>query len=315
MVVLTAEKKSGAASGRAAPPPPPRTPARQRPSPRTTGRPRGRRAGRRQGRCAWRRRHRRGGERQGRRREIDDRGQPRPRAQGQRSPRRHPRRRHLRPVAAAPPQPQGKAAGGERPYPPPARRLRHQGDVDRPPRRGGDADDLARADGDLGADPDAPRGRVGRARHPRRRHAARHRRRAAHHGAAGAARRRGNRLDAAGPGADRRAEGPQHVQAGRRAGARHRREHELLRLSALRRPHRHLRPWRGAPRGRAARRAIPRRGAARPRHPRSPPTPGSRSSSPTRTARTPRSIARSRRGSGTACCGSAPRAAGRRRAS
>ena len=86
-----------------------------------------------------------------------------------------------------------------------ARRLRPQGHVDRLPRRRGDADDLARADGDLGAHADAARGRLGRARRARRRHAARHRRRAAHHGAAGAARRRGHRLDAAGPRADRRA--------------------------------------------------------------------------------------------------------------
>ena len=74
---------------------------------------------------------------------------------------------------------------------------------------------------------DAARRRLGRARRPGRRHAARHRRRAAHHGAAGAARRRRHRLDAAGPRADRRAQGPQHVPQGRRAGARHRREHEL----------------------------------------------------------------------------------------
>ena len=52
---------------------------------------------------------------------------------------------------------------------------------------------------------DAARGRLGRARRAGRRHAARHRRRAAHAGAAGAARRRGDRLDAAGPRADRRA--------------------------------------------------------------------------------------------------------------
>ena len=32
-------------------------------------------------------------------------------------------------------------------------------------------------------------------------------------------------------------------------------------------PHRHLRPWRRPPRSRAARRPLPRRGAARPRHP------------------------------------------------
>ena len=35
-----------------------------------------------------------------------------------------------------------------------------------------------------------------------------------------------------------------HVPARRRAGARHRREHELFPLPALRRAHRHFRPWR-----------------------------------------------------------------------
>ena len=60
---------------------------------------------------------------------------------------------------------------------------RHAGDVDRLPGRGRDADDLARADGDVGADADAARGRVGHARRHGGRHAARHRRRAADHGA------------------------------------------------------------------------------------------------------------------------------------
>jgi ATP-binding protein involved in chromosome partitioning len=40
----------------------------------------------------------------------------------------------------------------------------------------------------------------------------------------------GDRLDAAGPGADRCPQGAQHVQQGQRAGARDRREHELFRL-------------------------------------------------------------------------------------
>ena len=108
----------------------------------------------------------------------------------------------------------------------------------------GTPDHLARADGGLGADADAARRGVGRARRARHRHAARHRRRAADHGAAGAAVGRHHRLDAAGPGADRRAQGPQHVPQGRRAGARHHREHELLRLPQVRRALRHLRPRR-----------------------------------------------------------------------
>ena len=75
----------------------------------------------------------------------------------------------------------------------------------------------------------------GDARRDGGRHAARHRRRAAHHGAAGAAQGRGHRLDAAGPRADRRAARHRHVPPRQRAGARHRREHELLPLPALRR--------------------------------------------------------------------------------
>ncbi len=75
----------------------------------------------------------------------------------------------------------------------------------------------------------------GDARRDGGRHAARHRRRAAHHGAAGAAQGRGHRLDAAGSRADRRAARHRHVPARQRAGARHRREHELLPLPALRR--------------------------------------------------------------------------------
>ena len=155
----------------------------------------------------------------------------------------------------------------------------------------------------------------GDARRARRRHAAGHRRRPAHHGAAGAARRRRHRLDAAGPRPDRRAEGPQHVPPRRRAGARHRREHELFHLPALRRPHRHLRPRRRPPRGRAPRRALPRRGAARPRRSASPPTPARRSSSPSPTARTPASTATSPPAPGPASSTSAAKAAGRRRRS
>ena len=52
--------------------------------------------------------------------------------------------------------------------------------------------------------------------------------------------RRGHRLDAAGHRADRRAQGPQHVPEGQRAGARHHREHELFPVPALRRAQRYL---------------------------------------------------------------------------
>src|SRR6185437_411353 len=52
------------------------------------------------------------------------------------------------------------------------------------------------------------------------------------------------------------------VQEGQCARARHRREHELFPVPALRHTLGHFRPWRGAPRGREARGAVPRRGAA-----------------------------------------------------
>ena len=150
----------------------------------------------------------------------------------------------------------------------PMQALRPQGHVDGLPGRGGHADHLARADGGLGADADAARRRLGRARRARHRHAARHRRRAAHHGAAGAAGGRHHRLDAAGPGADRCAQGPQHVPQGRRARARHHREHELLRVPQVRRALRHLRPRRRQAGGREARHPLPRRRAAAHGHPR-----------------------------------------------
>ena len=58
-------------------------------------------------------------------------------------------------------------------------------------------------------------------------------------------------------------EGPRHVPQGRRAGARHRREHELFRLPQVRRAFAYLRPRRCRGRSEAARRAVPRRGPAR----------------------------------------------------
>ncbi len=76
------------------------------------------------------------------------------------------------------------------------------------------------------------------------RYAAWHGRRAAHHGATGAAGGRGDRIHAAGSGADRRAQGPQHVPAGGGAGPGHRREHELFHRARHRQALRHFRPWR-----------------------------------------------------------------------
>ena len=58
---------------------------------------------------------------------------------------------------------------------------------------------------------------LARPRLPDRRHAARHRRHPAHARAAGAGHRRGDRHDAAGHRAARRAQGPQDVREGRRA--------------------------------------------------------------------------------------------------
>ncbi len=87
----------------------------------------------------------------------------------------------------------------------PAGGLGRQMHVDRLPGRRGDADDLARPDGDGRAGADDGPGELGRAGRAGGGHAARHRRRATDHGAAGGADRRGDRLHAAGHRADRRA--------------------------------------------------------------------------------------------------------------
>ena len=175
---------------------------------------------------------------------------------------RYPRCRYLRAVDAAAARAEGPAAAARRQQARADGGLWAEGDVDGLSRRRGDADDLARADGDVGAVANVEGRRLGRARRARGRHAARHRRRAAHHGAASAAGRRGDRFDPAGPRADRRAQGAQHVPQGERAGARHRGEYEHLHLPALRRGLEYFRPWRGEERGNAARRAVSRRGAA-----------------------------------------------------
>ena len=67
--------------------------------------------------------------------------------QRQRPARRHPRCRHLRPLDAAPARHPRPAADGRRQDPEADGELRPQGHVDGLPRRRGDADDLARADG------------------------------------------------------------------------------------------------------------------------------------------------------------------------
>ena len=123
-----------------------------------------RRAGRRRraARAAWRgpppkagvpgvERHHRRRLRQGRRRQIHRRGQSRARPAGARPQGRHPRRRHLRPVDAAAARPSRPPGVARRAHAEAAGALRAEGHVDRLPRRGGDADDLARADGAVGA--------------------------------------------------------------------------------------------------------------------------------------------------------------------
>ena len=139
----------------------------------------------------------------------------------------------------------------------------------------------------------------GAARRAGRRHAARHRRRPADHGAAGAAGRRRHRLDAAGPGPDRRPQGPQHVQEGRCAAARHRREHELFHRARHRQALRHFRPWRRA-QARPSGSASPSSAKCRCRWKSArPPIAARRSSSRSRTAPKRRSIATSPQRSGS----------------
>jgi Mrp family chromosome partitioning ATPase len=100
------------------------------------------------------------------------------------------------------------------------------------------------------------------------------------------ARRRRHRLDAAGPRAARCPPWRRHVQEGRGADPRHRREHELFHLPGMRPPLRHLRPWRGAARGGAPPCALPRRDSARHADPRDlrwrPPDRGERPRQPPR---------------------------------
>ena len=152
------------------------------------------------------RKNHRGRLRQGRRRKIDHRRQSRARPSRSRSQGRLARRGYLRPLGPAASRDQGETRNGQRqPYLEADRKIRPQGHVDRFPRRGRNADDLARADGDVRDHADAARGGVGQTRHPRRRHAARHGRRAIDARPAGAARGRRDRIDAAGSGADRRA--------------------------------------------------------------------------------------------------------------
>ncbi len=192
MVALTAERKRGR-----------RRPGRAVHIAHATARQSGRRAGAGPDQHPGGRRHHRRRLRQGRCGQVDDRRQSRARPARPRSQDRRSRCRHLRSVDAEAARHQGTPADPRRQDPHSHGRLRPQGDVDRLPDRGRNADDLARPDGDVGLDADAARGGLGRTRHHGGRHAARHRRRPAHDGAAGAAQGRRHRLDAPGPRLDR----------------------------------------------------------------------------------------------------------------
>ena len=226
----------------------------------------------------------RGRLRQGRRRQVHHLLQSRARLRRDRAEGRHPRRRHLRSVATKTVRPARQAAADRPAHAGADGAVRRQGDVDRLSGRGRPRHDLARADGDLGDHADAARGGVGRSRRSGRRPAARHRRCAAHHGAAGAAVRRGDRLDAAGHRADRRAARHRDVPEGQRPDAGRDREHVELLLPDLQPCDADLRPWRRAARGRDA--------AAFPF--------SARSRSTSRSARPPTTAARSSRPSPTA---------------
>ena len=195
---------------------------------------------------------------QGRRRQEHGQRQPRGRARPVGRDRRPPRRRHHRPEHPADDGPRGPAQGERQQQDHAARALRRQGHLDPVLRAGGPADRLARP-ARRRRDPAVPaRRRLGRARLPRHRPAARHVRRPAdaRPGRADLRRRPGD--DAAGGLAGRRRQGARDVPADERAGHRPGREHDRVRLPALRRGDRDLRPRR--------RRAL--RGRARPRVPR-----------------------------------------------
>ena len=116
----------------------------------------------------------------------------------------------------------------------PGRGARHQVPVARPAGLARPCAGLARADGDRRAR-QSDRGRLGRCRAAAGRPAAGDRRRAAVADPALAAGRRGDRLDPAGPVADRRAARGRPVQQDQRSGARDDREYGDLCLPALRR--------------------------------------------------------------------------------
>ena len=203
--------------------------------------------------------HPRRRERQGRRRQVHRRDQPGARPDGARPAHRPHGRRRLRPEhpAHARHHRQGPHRGGQAaPAGAPARPLRDlDGHV--PGRR--DPGHLARPDADEARRRVPAQLRLGRARRPGPRPAARHRRRPAHADPAGPAHRRGHRHDAAGGGAGGRPARAPDVPAGRGAGPRGDREHELPPLPRLRRASRALRTRRRRRHGARAGRAVPGR--------------------------------------------------------
>ena len=116
----------------------------------------------------------------------------------------------------------------------PAEKLRHQGRLDGLSHRRRVARHLARTDAAQRDPAVLPRGAVGRAGLPGRRHAAGHRRRRAEPQPDGSGGRRDRRHDAAGGVARRQPARRADVPEAEHPGARPHREHELLRLPELR---------------------------------------------------------------------------------
>ena len=184
--------------------------------------------------------------------------------------------------------------------------------VDRFSGRGGNRDDLARADGDVGHHPDVARRRLGHPRHSRGRYAARHRRCAAHAGAECAAAGRGHHLDATGSFADRCAERDSRCSSKVNVPVLGIVENmSYFQCPAMRHAIGHFRARRRAAGGRAAWRAVPRRDPAAHVDSRPPRIRERRWSTASRTARMPRSIARSAPRSATSCRALSPRLSSR----
>ena len=145
----------------------------------------------------------------------------------------------------------------------PPRAPRREGHLDPVLRARGPADRVARpADRRRDLAVPARRG-VGRAGLPRHRPAAGHLGRPAHAGPGGADQRHGARHDAPGRRAGRRGQGARDAPAPERPDHRHRREHERVRLPALRRGDRDLRPRRRRAVRAAARARLPGQDPAR----------------------------------------------------